>query len=432
MSVPIGAGGRNPNITPEQERMLAEAAGPWAMFDPSRAYSNISRFFFGAPPETTVQTGGSQGAVDGSLTRPVSEEEKAAMGIAPADPMDRYANIDDYEALIRRSLSDPREQAIHDRLSEIAQQRQEQGQVGLDELRQLAEQYQTVDDRMDLSPLLALTDSWTGSNLAPSYQRPMNEKQRLDNAMGLMGALQKAEQGVSEQEAGILAAQLRELTRSKQVESQALQQVARMRERTAGGEVRDEQKLKKDKIDQHEKYRKNYGKKIEDLSNLYQSMDELEKLYRKYGGYLPVNPKNTDFQKAVSLSSQIITSYNTGFAELGALTGPDLGLLENATGTKLSAVENVVRKALGNRGGAGSLRALMKKLDRNAELYIDKAKNIYVDIHDVIDKDAKFYNDSRSLGKLIGRDDPEERALRQNEAAKASRLSDALSLAVED
>lgn len=54
------------------------------------------------------------------------------------------------------------------------------------DLGRLIDKYESgKDKKLDLSPLLALTDSWTGSNLLRAYDAPMGDEEREKTVLGL-------------------------------------------------------------------------------------------------------------------------------------------------------------------------------------------------------------------------------------------------------
>lgn len=71
--------------------------------------------------------------------------------------------------------------------------------------------------QMDLSPLMALADSWGGTKLAQSYNKPGDNKALL---MQLRSELDKNAQGLSEQQVQLLKAQLDVQARKEDRESQ--------------------------------------------------------------------------------------------------------------------------------------------------------------------------------------------------------------------
>lgn len=62
-----------------------------------------------------------------------------------------------------------------------------------DELKGMIEKYQNKKTNVDLAPLLALTDSWTGSQLTRSYDRPLTEEDKQDNVLRMRSRLAEQE-----------------------------------------------------------------------------------------------------------------------------------------------------------------------------------------------------------------------------------------------
>ncbi len=61
---------------------------------------------------------------------------------------------------------------------------------GMKELKGLIKRYEDKkSNKMDLSPLIALTDAWTGSQLLQGYDKPMGDEEREKTVMALKGKL---------------------------------------------------------------------------------------------------------------------------------------------------------------------------------------------------------------------------------------------------
>lgn len=60
-------------------------------------------------------------------------------------------------------------------------------------------------NRLDLSPLMSLVDTWTGSNMAKNYQRPTDSRADLETEAALQQGVQKARDAITDNEAQYLA-----------------------------------------------------------------------------------------------------------------------------------------------------------------------------------------------------------------------------------
>lgn len=137
------------------------------------------------------------------------------------------------------------------------------------------------DTPVDLSPLMALTDSWTGSKLAPSYKLADTPQSRIAMQQQLQAELDKNQQGMSEQQVQLLKAQLETQARKEDREAslantKALHDLAAVNHNVARNDKLDERDKKyfdtarTGYMHDTDELRK---KKIE-LSNLNQTLDE--------------------------------------------------------------------------------------------------------------------------------------------------------------
>lgn len=79
------------------------------------------------------------------------------------------------ERFLRMLQNDPAMKAYQKKLNDqMALQ-----EAGIDESRNLTEQYKALPQKTDLSPLMALSDTWFGGNLQKGYRRPESDQERL-------------------------------------------------------------------------------------------------------------------------------------------------------------------------------------------------------------------------------------------------------------
>jgi hypothetical protein len=64
-------------------------------------------------------------------------------------------------------------------------------------LRDALAKYSGKEGQLDLTPLLALTDSWTGSRMAQAYDKPMTEEERDQLVMGLRSKIAQHEDDIA-------------------------------------------------------------------------------------------------------------------------------------------------------------------------------------------------------------------------------------------
>lgn len=87
--------------------------------------------------------------------------------------------------------------------------------------------------QLDLTPILALTDAWTGSNFAQSYDRPMNQEERDKLAMGLEMQLQTHEDNI-EMKRQALAQRHEEKLENEKIRREALANQLKVAQISAG------------------------------------------------------------------------------------------------------------------------------------------------------------------------------------------------------
>lgn len=159
----------------------------------------------------------------------------------------------------------------------------QQQQGGLDDLRQkIALQLEHSSPQLDLTPLLALTDTWSGSNLAQSYQRPGFEKNQ-ETIRQLEGALRQGQAAMSDNEISLLKGQLgiedAKLAREERAQERAYQReqdklnAALRRSEIAANKANAQAIAHGNKVEADVQ---KLGDKLEPLQNAGASIDDLE------------------------------------------------------------------------------------------------------------------------------------------------------------
>lgn len=78
-------------------------------------------------------------------------------------------------------------------------------QSNIDAQRANLQQIQNAPQQIDLTPLMALTDTWTGSNFSRSYKKPETAQERAYKTAQLEQGLQRQEMGLLDSEIQMLA-----------------------------------------------------------------------------------------------------------------------------------------------------------------------------------------------------------------------------------
>jgi hypothetical protein len=99
-------------------------------------------------------------------------------------------------------------QELINRLNERELKSLEQQGLTVEGLKKSLGELERKDLPMDLTGLAALIDTWTGSNFAQSYRPPETARDRQGAVEKLRGQIAQSEQGLSENEIGLLRSQL--------------------------------------------------------------------------------------------------------------------------------------------------------------------------------------------------------------------------------
>jgi hypothetical protein len=221
--------------------------------------------------------------------------------------------------------------------------------------------------QMDLSPLIALAESWSQkpSGLLRAYRPPTDQAKTVQ---ALQEAVLKARGGASEL-ARMRAKDVANLE-MQQEQMKTNEDLKRLQITAMGQQKEVKQDLSQQKFarESEKEYTKTYGESLRNLAVFGGKVAALEKKITEKGdpffGY--------DADEINSLSSTINTDYNRDIGQLGALAGADLELIKAATGQGVS-VQDYVKRQMG--GGAKSRINLLKMLKRDAAKRVELYKN---------------------------------------------------------
>jgi len=253
---------------------------------------------------------------------------------------------------------------------QLAQAYEQQQGLQAEAIRSAEEQLAAARNRpqqMDLSPLIALAESWSQqpSGLLRAYRPPADQAKTVQ---ALQEAVLKARGGASElarMRAKDVANLEMQQEQMKTNEDLKRLQIAAMGQQKEGKQDLSQQKFARES---EKEYTKTYGESLRNLAVFGGKVASLEKKITEKGdpffGY--------DADEINSLSSTINTDYNRDIGQLGALAGADLELIKAATGQGVS-VQDYVKRQMG--GGAKSRINLLKMLKRDAAKRVELYKN---------------------------------------------------------
>lgn len=127
---------------------------------------------------------------------PYVDTPPPAMGFPPADVMPAQAPVPKFDQLMNQ-LERKSVQGIGDQRKSIEQLQKYKDAI-----------LNSGGGQMDLTPLMKLADTWTGSRLAQGYQAPEGAGQKLNRAMGVEQQIANQQGKIADDEIGLLRTQL--------------------------------------------------------------------------------------------------------------------------------------------------------------------------------------------------------------------------------
>jgi type II secretory pathway pseudopilin PulG len=275
---------------------------------------------------------------------------------------------------------------------------QKQQQGGVDDYEKLLKEHlaRNAKPQMDLSPLLALNDSWFGTNLRSGYSKPQDSKGVLETTANLQGGLQKARDSLTDNQANYLNQQIQAYQRGDQTKAQLLEAAGRLEQAKAQTVAARGSKDEGVNIRARENYEKEFGKSTNALGEFVSSIRDVKNTIAAAGGKIPDpgSPQRAQYDSAVS---RMLTRYNADVAKLGALAGGDLNLLTKAVGSNPELIQGWFQ-GIQRGGAAGTLKVLdglEKDSDKTVENYGRRIKIWGNRVDDLYANDKATYHQSK-------------------------------------
>lgn len=223
--------------------------------------------------------------------------------------------------------------ALFEQLAQKSRSALDTQQQGLDEMGRQRDAYAAMPTQVDLSPLMALADTWYGGNLQKGYRPPTTVEERVGVLTGLQQGLQKARGGLSESEIQALKDQiqgrvkLRELDLMETEKQLKRAQIGQANE--AAKSFKEQKEITRNRVAFGDPAR-GTSAKLEALTVFKHSADEYAKLLEKHGGSAP-SVTDPEYDRMQSLYQAMTLPWkDTG--GLGALSGPDVAIIKGALG----------------------------------------------------------------------------------------------------
>jgi hypothetical protein len=186
-------------------RMLGSSMGPNTSDDPVFNFIQPESAYNPSGTASGVTAGPRQGA-----EAPMPSQSAITGSISqtpPPVPMTSTSNPASFNLGTKTDDSDIR--ALLDQLNKQGGTMAGDMQQGLGDKEQMLKAYlENVKPGVDISPLMALADTWYGGNLSKGYAKPMSGMDVLSGQQGLQGQVDKARLGVRDTERNALKDEL--------------------------------------------------------------------------------------------------------------------------------------------------------------------------------------------------------------------------------
>jgi len=283
-------------------------------------------------------------------------------------------------------------------LAQASQEAIDMQKSALESARSRLEEAQKTPQQFDLSPLLALGSQWTGKNLLAGYNRPGD---RTKEIQALQEAVLKSQGNLSE----VQRQAYRDVATMEQKKREMEQERILAEKRIAAdlatrGKTTTKQEQANLREDQ-DAYVKQYGDKFKSLSAFADKVSQLRS-FLKEKNRIPTELAGKDRSKYETLVNKIIVSYNKDIAELGALAGADLKLLQAATGQDISEITGRIKAALtGPQASIDALESLLSDTDKMFSMKEGELRQrvIYDNSSGLLEEDRRSFEKARFGGE---------------------------------
>ena len=258
--------------------------------------------------------------------------------------------------------------------------------------------YKAMPGQMNLAPLGALVDTWTGSKLSSGYQKPDSASDRFKIADELQKSLLKARSGLTESQSTYLRDQIKAMQDQDNTMANLINATANRDNAKANKTVTTDLAERKHSLNQRESYTKEHAPVVQGLTQMVTQLNIIKQLTDANGGKRLV-ATDAGFPQYKQAASKLVATYNNSVGKFGALAGADLRLIQSALGVSdenaLNAIDNLFSSPADSRA---ALNQLMADLDMEMAARKRKAGRVYEansGVPDVFAEDEAAYNNAR-------------------------------------
>lgn len=349
---------------------------------------------------------------------PKQRSKTAALGIGPLvyappeQPLTQAninANVQATQSPVPTATSTPKTYGDYQatapdtsRLQAILDAQEKAGQQGIDLQRQGIEQYanqveaaKALPMGVDLTPLMSLADTWTGSKMAGTYKAPESTQDRVGQIMALQNALAKQKQGLSESEIGLLKQRLGGEESMANLKNQFEMMKLKRQELKQNESARQDAKASADEQRQTEALLKSDPyKAMIGAVDAMGAIKNIQNFIAQNG--LPTDPRDPKYAQFSSMYELAKTGVKNA-EQLGALTKSDTDITSGFLGPKGSIDMMLQTLGSGKEGVLAGLKEVENRYDRNLANNRDILKTTFKakQAHDLVDMGEMKYKSAK-------------------------------------
>lgn len=313
----------------------------------------------------------SYGPTPGELTQTAVNQE-ALQNTAPGSGGQAAMALSGAGTPVRRNAEDPDMQRYIDYLNQLDTKGKEvvaAQQAGVDQYGRSLEATKALPGQLDLSPLMALSDTWYGGNLSKGYTKPASTEQRTQDIMALQNALSRQKAGVSETELGLIKQRLGgEEALAGMKNAREMAALRRQEHQLAKDQRQDFKDAQEDQRQVESLAKNNDFKAMQGMIDANEAIGKLKKFISEKG--LPnILSNSADLNTFNALYASAKLSIKKS-EDLGALTTSDVDITEGMLGPDGTVLDGIKQAYLG--GDPTLIRALDTITDRYDKNFADK------------------------------------------------------------
>lgn len=247
-----------------------------------------------------------------------------------------------------------------------------QQRIGLEQSQRSLDAARGIPVQASLQPLMSLADTWWGGSLARGYQPPESTMDRVKTIETLQAGLQKQRGALSDAQVALLKQRLGgESDLAGMLNNKEMLKLRRQ-EMGAAAKDRADMKAAQQGFDEATRFEKSdMAKDMKVSVKGRELIRQVKDIVRKYNGIPLAGPGRAEFEAAFT-SMQLDQKEQEN---LGALSGPDMGLIIRSTGDP-GMFANAIEKLAQVKGGTAGFLSRLDVADKNVQAKYSRANQL--------------------------------------------------------